>query len=507
MSTISDKILATSAELGPKKKELGDLTAKLEDITKQIAETEDAEAEELLLTESDEVGEQIDSLTEEVTALEKRLDGYRAIEKRSATLAKPAENDPPQGGPTFIKRQTLKHKPAQSLVRMGVVKALAHLRRMPDAAVAEELYGDDEHFKAVFQHLTKAEAPIATTTDTNYASALVQEEIRGLMEETEAMSVAAALALWAQRSGGMLVNFGGAQSIRVPVLQPTGASPTEPAWVSEGGAIPVGSLQVGSKSINRNKLAEILVTTMELRERSVVDIEALFRRAMLKAYARVLDNSMLSTAAAVAGNRPAGLLNGLAGNNTGAGDANGGIDSVTADLQAMTAAIMANNEDAQPVLLLNNQTRMAMSFITSALGEYVFRAELQSGRVLNVPVISSGNVKPADTAIMVDASSLAIALDPPEFDVSQVATVVMANADGTAPTMADDGAGAVGTAGQVPTGINVVPEDGLTPVHAAGYQARSLWQTYSEGVRMIAPASWLMMRDGVVANRTSIAWV
>jgi len=505
---ISDKILAVSAELGPKKKELGELTAKLEDITKQVAETEDADQEELLLAESEEVGKQLDTLTGEVTALEKKLDGYRAIEKRSAAAARPAgeSTGEPSGGPAFVKRQNMKHKPAQSIVRLGVVKALAHLRRMPDSAVAEELYGDDDHFKAVYQHVTKTAAPVATTTDTDYASALVQEEVRGLMEDIESMSVAAALSLWAQRSGGMLENFGGAASIRVPVLSPTGATPSEPAWVQEGGAIPVGSLQIGSKVISRYKLAEILVTTMELRERSLVDVEALFRRAIARAYSRVLDNSLLSAAAAVAGVRPAGLLNGLAGDNTGAGDANGGIDSVTADLQAMTAAIMANNESAVPVLLINSQTRMAMSFITSALGEYVFQSQLESGRVLNIPVVYSGNVKPADTAIMVDASSLAMALDVPEFDVSQVATVVMADADGTAPTMADDGAGAVGTAGQVPTGINVV-QDGVTPVHAAGYTARSLWQTYSEGVRMIAPASWFMMRDGVVAQRTSITWV
>jgi hypothetical protein len=229
---ISDKILGISAELGPKKKELGVLTAKLEDITKQVAETEDTEQEELLLAESEEVGKQVDTLTGEVTALEKKLDGYRAIEKRSATQARPASETEASSGPAFVKRQNMKHQPAQSIVRMGVVKALAHLYRKPDAVIAEELYGDDDHFKAVFSHLTKTAAPIATTTDTNYASALVQEDIRGLMEEVEASSVAAALALWAQRSGGMLVNFGGAQSIRVPVLSPTGATPTEPAWVN-----------------------------------------------------------------------------------------------------------------------------------------------------------------------------------------------------------------------------------------------------------------------------------
>ena len=122
-----------------------------------------------------------------------------------------------------------------------------------------------------------------------------------------------------------------------------------------------------------------------------------------------------------------------------------------------------------------------MSFITSALGEYVFQSEIQAGRILNVPVVSSGNVKPADTAVMVDASSLAMALDAPQFDVSQVATVVMADAGpaGTAvaPTMADDGSGAVGTAGEVQEGINVVPSAAVAAGAGAGYVARSMFQT------------------------------
>jgi hypothetical protein len=275
----------------------------------------------------------------------------------------------------------------------------------------------------------------------------------------------------------------------------------------EGGAIPVGSLQVGSTVISRTKLAEILVTTLELKERSVVDIEDLFRRALRKAYSRVLDNALLSTSAAIAGVRPAGLRNGLAGANTGAGDAGGGLDSVTADLQAMTAAIMANNEAAVPVLLLNNRTRLSMSFITSALGEFIFSTELQSGRVLNVPVISSGNVQPVDTAVMVDASSLAMALDAPQFDVSQVATVVMVNADDTIPSMSDDGSGALGTPGEVKEGINVVPSAAVAAGVGAGYTARSMFQTASEAVRMIAPTAWQLMRPGTVAERTAIKWV
>ena len=493
---ISDKILAISAELGPKKKDLDGQRKRLEDLTAQIAEIDDNDQEELLLTEVEEVGKGVDTLAGEVEGLEKKLDSYRAIEKRQAVGSRPAQQD----APAMIRPEAKQSKPGDLIVRSAVVAALSHLRRCPEQQLVEELYPDDLRFKSAMPMLMKTAAPIATTTDANYAAALVQEDIRGIMETIESQSVAAAMALWASRSGGMLVNFGQASSIRVPVLSPTGATPTEPAWVQEGGAIPVGSLSIGSTIINRYKLAEILVTTMELKDRSTVDIEALFRRAIERAYARVLDNAFLSATASTAGVRPAGILNGI---TVVAGDTTGGVASVTADLQAMTAELLAINESAVPVLAINNRNRMGLGFTTSALGEFLFRDELNSGRVLGVPIVSSGNV-PHDTAVMVDVSSLAMALGTPEFDVSQVATIVMNNADDQPPTMADDGTagGAVGTAGQVHAGQGVVPAN----TAGAGYAARSLWQTYSEGVRMIAPTSWQVMRAGSVAGRNTLSW-
>jgi len=499
---ISDKILNLAADLGPRQKELKAQQEKLAALTDEVAKVEDAEKEELLLAEIDEVGKSVDTLTADVEKLEKRLGEYREIEKRQASSARPAA----PSAPALIRPERRQSKGLDVFVRHAVVTALSHAKRVPEQQVLDELYGDDLRLKSLMPLITKTEAPIATTTDVGYAAELVQEDIRGLLEEIESQSVAAALALWASRSGGMMINFGRAQTVTIPRLNPTGANPTEPAWVQEGGAIPVGSISLGSQTISRYKLAEILVTTMELRERAVTDIESVFRRAMQRAYVKVLDNALLSDAAAVAGVRPAGLLNGLSGANTGTGDATGGIPSVVTDIKDLMGALLAANESAVPVLLLNNQTRMGLTFLTDALGMFVFRDDLNSGNLLTVPIISSGNV-PVDVAVMVDASSVAMALDAPMFDISQVATVVMANADATAPTMADDGAtGVVGTAGQVPTGVNVVPSTAIAAGAGLGYGARSMFQTYSEAVRMIAPTSWALLRSNVVAQRTSIAW-
>jgi hypothetical protein len=126
--------------------------------------------------------------------------------------------------------------------------------------------------------------------------------------------------------------------------------------------------------------------------------------------------------------------------------------------------------------------------------------------LLGLDVISSMHV-PAGRLILVDAAALATAFDAPTFDVSDVATVVEANADGTAPTMAGTDAtpGAVGTAGQVPVGSGIKVE-GNAGASSTGYTARSLWQTYSLGIRMVAPTSWSMLRPNAVETIASTTW-
>lgn len=501
---ISDRIVVVAGELGPAKAKLQEFEGKLTAVKHKIDELpEDSDELEVLLDESDTIGAEIDKQAPIVEGLEKKLQSLQKAEQRLAGTAPPV--DP--SAPNIIGNHKTTNKPGDSVIRCGVVKAMAHIQRKPEAEILEELYGKDEATKAVASMLLKTAVPPADTTTTGWAAELVQTDMRGLLEEVEAQSAAAALALWAERSGGMRIDFGSAPSVTIPKMNPTGANPTEPAWVGEGGAIPLMQFSFGSTVLNRYKLAGIVASTMELMEQTTYNLEQIFRRGMTKAYVKVLDDAFLSSSAAVAGVRPAGLLNGLAGTNTGTGTAGGGVDAVRQDLDAMMGAILANNEGAVPVLVMNNRNRMSLSFVTTALGDFVFRDELAGGRVLNVPVVSSGNV-PYNTAVMVDVSSLAAAFDGPQYRVSQEATVVYANANGSAPTHADDGLGAIGTAGQVPpnAGQPVAGDGQPVGLAGAGYVARSAYQQYLELIRAIWPTSFVMMRSGVVAQRTQITW-
>ncbi len=76
---------------------------------------------------------------------------------------------------------------------------------------------------------------------------------------------------------------------------------------------------------------------------------------------------------------------------------------------------------------------------------------------------------------------------PPEVDLSGVATVVMASSEGAAPTM-DDG-----------TDIHVSDAAG------AGAQVQSLFQVDATAMRFIQPASWHWISAGAAAV-TGVAW-
>jgi HK97 family phage major capsid protein len=267
--------------------------------------------------------------------------------------------------------------------------------------------------------------------------------------------------------------------------------------------IPLTRFSFGSLELFRYKLAAITTYTRELFERSTPAIEGVLQSSLREAYAEVLDAALLGTAAAVAGVRPAGLLNGVAVIPPTAG---GGEDAVRTDVMNLIKALTTAKLGARPVLLVNNIDALAASMMTSALSEPVFREELARGSLLGIPVISSANVA-QHVAIIVDAAYLATAFDAPEFDVSDVATVTEANADGVAPTQAgaDATGGALGTAGQVVPGGGIKVAGGAG-ASTTGYTARSLWQTYSIGLRMVAPTSWGLMQAGAVATTSPTTW-
>ena len=473
---LADRITAADAELLSLKDALVEATKLLEASPDQ----------EELLIEVEELSSKVEKQTASVTALKR---AETALAQRAAAA------------PAIVEAKHVK-APAEDLMwKHATAKFIAFHEKKQVGQVLEERYKDHNGVAETFDHVQKTAVMPADTTTSGFAAELVQTDVRGFLETLKTTSVAAALA-----SKSMTMNFGGFNSVTVPRRNPLSAAPTEPAWVGEGGVIPLTQFSFGSATINRYKLAAITTMTREIMERSTPAIEGLLKSALSEAYSTVLDNALLSNGAAVAGIRPAGLLNGLAGGATGAGDATGGSASLIIDLKALLGYMQANRTGAKPVLLMNNATRLSISMLQSSLSEFLYRDEIAQSRLLGMDVVSSNNV-PTGLVVLVDADALVCAFDAPTFDVSDVATVTEANADGTAPTQANTGAAdAKGTAGQVPADLGQMVTESVTRVAGAGYTARSLWQTYSAGIRMVAPTSWAMLRPNSIAQRTGVTW-
>jgi HK97 family phage major capsid protein len=479
MTSLSERIVASEAELVSLKDQLVESTKALEA----------APDEESLLVQVEELSAKVEKHTNTVTALKK---AETALASRATPVSAPAIQ-------TSVKKDGKGN--GDILFKMATAQFIAYSQRKDIGQVISERYKDDSALAASFDYVSKSVVNPAMTSVAGWAAELVQTDVQGFLDSLKTVSVAAELAARSQR-----LSFGGYDSITVPMRNPLGATLTEPAWVGEAGAIPLTQFSFGSAKINRYKLAAISTFSKELAERSTPQIEGLIRDALSEAYAQVLDAALLSNGAAVAGVRPAGLLAGVTGV---AGTAGGGEAAVIADIKAGINAMTAARLGARPVLIINTASRLGLSLMMNPLGQRSFADEVATGRILGIEIISSQHV-PANTAILVDAATFATAFDTPVFDVSDVATVVESNAAAGAPTMAATAAqaaiGAVGTAGQVPVNSGIAVA-GSTGAASTGFQARSLWQTHSIGVKMVAPTSWSLLRGATAVHETTaITW-
>jgi len=455
---------------------------------KNVAEADDGDL-------SDEEQTEITTLTEENTSVENAIKGLENIELGLANQAKPVlgVGRVSGGAPTVVKE-----KGGSLLAKVATAKLIAHSKGMNPNEALNRLYGQDERVKAVAEYISKSAVDPATTTAVGWAAELVQTDIQGFLEALAPISVYAAL-----RPLGVPLFFNGFTAITIPRRSTTVGANNNVAgsWVGEGGVIPVKRLTLASQTLNRYKAAVISAFTQEILEQSTPSIETIVRQSMLDDTAVALDAALLGNSNIVPGIRPAGLLYGVTLTPSAGSDA----ASIITDLKVLFAAMLSANVGSKPVLIMNSNRLLGLSTITTAAGGFLFRDEIANGNLLGVPVIHSTTV-PASTVLIVDASSFASANDTPQFNISDQATLTMANADTTPPTQASSADGtAVGTAEQVPPGQGIYPGQ-PTNVPNAGYESLSLYQAYSTALRMILPTSWGLIRANAVAGLSGVNW-
>lgn len=439
---------------------------------------------------------------EKTAALKQASDYLVALQDREAAAverAKETENKTVvKGVPAFRSTgnplRMREPKACEVLAVKAAIAIIAFEKGMSRQAVAETFFKGDK----LHDFIAKTAVQVGDTTTTGTYLELVQNDTRGLIAAMRPTSVAAALSAL-----GVQDSFNGFNQIIRPYEtgNDDGAS-----WVGEVGHIPLSHAPVGKSTFDQYKLATIVPYSIELLERSVVGLVEFLRNAIIAKFSKRLDQTLLSAGAAIAGVRPAGLLNGVTPLTPTAG---GGQDALIGDIsQLMSAAVTANTVNL-PTLLMNEADRIKLSMMTGLNGTPLYADDLAQGRLGQIRVVSSNHV-PADSLTMVQAGWFLSAFETPEFMISREATLVMANADNVAPTHSIDNAGVILTA---PTGLGDVLVDGGIPVKGGptgagtvGAVGLNLYQTYSEALRGVMPATYGMLRANAVGTINGVTW-
>lgn len=249
------------------------------------------------------------------------------------------------------------------------------------------------------------------------------------------------------------------------------------SWVGEGKAKPVTSMGFNTVNLGFYKVAAIAVLTEELIRFSDPNAERLVRDELARAVIERIDTDFISpTVAAIAGVRPASILNGVAAIPSTGTDA----DAVLCDLQALESAfIEANNEPDQGVYIMRPGVANILGRMQNALGQSMYPGiNMRGGTLLGLPVITS-NYVPAGTVALIAAGDIYLADDGQvAVDASREASILMDTAPATL-------------------------MDSTTPTDA---ELVSMYQTNSVAVRAERYINYARRRDAGVAHLSGVDW-
>lgn len=454
------------------------IAAKVAELEEHIGKQDDTDVKDSDLEKTQELNDQLASARKKHALLvdsEKNIagsiktNGGRALATTSFT--QPEHRDPVTA-PIIIKSRKKELDSIDLLVRAGTTLYSAKSWGIPVDAARLKIYGEDESTKVVTEWAIRAPSAPAMTTVTGWAAELVHQIYADLMGLLFAKSVFPRLS-----AKGLTLAFGQAGKIVMPTRSRTPS--LAGSFVGEGMAIPVRQGAFTSQTFVPKKMAVISVFTREMSEHSVPSIEGVIREAIQVDTAVAIDSVLLDANPATT-IRPAGILNGVTVTTATAG---GGIPAIIGDLKGLVGALTTNlfGNIRSPVWLMNPGDMLSASLATAAnTGIFPFMEQINQGQLGNIPIIDSATV-PAKTVVLIDAADfVTMQGDSVRMELSDTATLHMEDT-----TPLDLVSGSPGTVAS--------PQ-------------RSLFQTDSIALRMIAPLNWANRRPGTVAWTQAVTW-
>jgi len=247
-------------------------------------------------------------------------------------------------------------------------------------------------------------------------------------------------------------------------------------WVGESKAIPMSKGDYSATSTAPLKVAGLTVMSNELIRDSSPAALSRDGDGLRAALRQIVDTTFFSTAAAVAGVSPAGILNGVTAINTSGGDAAG----IIADLKALIAPfVTAKNTGGTFALVTTPSVLIGLSMLTTPLGPKAFPDVTATGGNINGFQIYTGDaVGPGDVILLHCSDIWKIGDLGVSLSVSTDAMIEQSDA----PTGATD-----------------------TPV-AASAMFTSMFQEESTAIKVVRPINWGKRRTPAVSYIGNANW-
>lgn len=407
--------------------------------------------------------EQYDNVSAEIKSVDSHLGRLRDMEANMAATAKPVAkaasgdlNVVDNRAPGIIR---VEQKLEKGIAFARFTKALAAAKgvRSEALSIAKSKYPDDTKL----HHVLKAAVNAGTTTDPQWAGALVeyQDFANDFVEFLRPQTIIGRFG-----QGGIPALRQVPFNIRVPAQISGGAA----QWVGQGKAKPLTKFDFESITFGFAKVAAISVLTEELIRFSTPSADVLVRNGLAESVIARLDADFIDPEKAeVAGVSPASITNGIVGIPS----------SGSPDEDAAAAFGQFINADLQPtggVWLMSSTTALALSMRKNALGQKEYpEMTMLGGTFQGLPAIVSQYV--GNQLVLVNAPDIYLADDGGvAVDMSSEASLEMESA---------------------PTG------DSITPT---GTELVSMWQTNSVAIRAERWINWRRRRSAAVARVTNV---
>lgn len=401
-------------------------------------------------------------LVAEAKAFDDEIADLRQLDALNAAQAKPVQGDTVKSasasrGPTIIipKADPDEKFAGQFFTRRVIAKAIAYLEQRDVGQIAEERWGKT-HPQLVEVIKSGVTAGSSGTGTGDWGSELIAADARYTGDFIEFLYGRTVFHQLPLREVPENVTIKGQDGAATAY------------WVGEGKAIPVTSMDFSDVTLTSLEIDALAAITKKLVRESSPAAEMLVRDGLVQAVRQKIDTTFLSTASAVTGVSPAGILEGLAAGSASGYDA----DALRADIAALYAGFITAKNATGLYWVMGPSLAKQVSLMRNALGQREFPDLSQSGGTLEGdPVVVGDNVGAGDFILLKPSDIYKIGDRGISVAISDQATIEMDT---------------------VPTGDAGVPT-------AQSANMVSMFQSNSVAIKVTMPMNYAKRRSSAVA--------